>query len=36
MYQAILSFGDDVEIISPVEVRDTMKEITNKMHQFYN
>ena len=36
MYQAILSFGDDVEIISPVEVRDTMKEITNKMYQFYN
>ena len=36
MYQAILSFGDDVEIISPVEVRDTMKEITNKMNQFYN
>ena len=36
MYQAILSFGDDVEIISPVEVRDVMKEITNKMNQFYN
>ncbi|MDA9874411.1 WYL domain-containing protein [Flavobacteriaceae bacterium] len=36
MYQAILSFGDDVEIISPVEVRDTMKEITNKMNQLYN
>ena len=36
MYKAILSFGDDVEIISPVEVRDTMKEITNKMNQLYN
>jgi len=36
MYQALLSFGDDVEIIGPVEVRDAMKEITNKMNQFYN
>ena len=36
MYQALLSFGDDVEIIGPVEVRDTFKEITNKMNQFYN
>ena len=36
MYQTLLSFGDDVEIIGPVEVRDAMKEITNKMNQFYN
>ena len=36
MYQALLSFGDDVEIIGPVEVRDTFKEITNKMNEFYN
>ena len=36
MYQTLLSFGDDVEIIGPVEVRDTFKEIINKMNQFYN
>ena len=36
MYQALLSFGNDVEIIGPVEVRDAFKEITNKMNQFYN
>ena len=36
MYHTLLSFGDDVEIISPFLVRDTMKEITNKMNQLYN
>ena len=36
MYQTLLSFGDDVEIIGPVEVRDAFKEIINKMNQFYN
>jgi len=36
MYQTLLSFGDDVEIIGPVVVRDTFKEIINKMNQFYN
>ena len=36
MYQAILAYGDDVEILGPAEVRDTMKEITYKMNEFYN
>ena len=36
MYQAILSFGSDVEVIEPSEVKEKMKEITNTMNEYYN
>jgi predicted DNA-binding transcriptional regulator YafY len=36
MYQEILAFGSDVEILGPKEVMETMKEITAKMNSYYN
>ena len=36
MYQAILSFGSDIQVIEPSEVKEKMKEITNTMNEYYN
>src|SRR5690606_27530724 len=36
LYQLILSFGEDIEIISPVELREEIKEKINKMNDIYN
>ena len=36
MYQTILSFGSDVQVIEPPEVKAKMKEITNTMNEYYN
>jgi len=36
MYQAILSFGSDVEILGPAEVVEKMKDISTKMKNYYN
>lgn len=35
LYQTLLSFGDEVEVISPKEVRDKMKETINGMTENY-
>ena len=36
MYQAILSFGSDVEVLGPIEVIDEMKKITDIMKKYYD
>ena len=36
MYQAILSFGSDVEILGPAEVVKKLKEISTKMKNYYD
>ena len=36
MYQSILSFGSDVQVIEPTEVKEKIKEITNTMNEYYN
>jgi len=36
MYQNILSFGSDVEVLSPISVVDKMKSISEKMNTYYN
>ena len=36
MYQAILSFGSDVEVLGPIEVKEKMKEITTTMKNYYD
>jgi predicted DNA-binding transcriptional regulator YafY len=35
LYQNLLSFGDDVEVIYPIEVRNKMKEKALKMYNLY-
>jgi predicted DNA-binding transcriptional regulator YafY len=36
MYQTLLSFGSDVEVLSPNSVVDKMKSISEKMNEYYN
>ena len=36
MYQAILAFGSDVEVLGPTEVIEKMKGFTETMNNFYN
>ena len=36
MYQAILAFGSDVEVLGPAEVVEKMKEISTKMKNYYD
>jgi predicted DNA-binding transcriptional regulator YafY len=36
MYQNILSFGNDVEVLSPSSVVDKIKNISEKMNEYYN
>ena len=36
MYQTLLSFGSDVEVLSPSLVVDKMKSISEKMNEYYN
>ena len=36
MYQAILAFGSDVEVLGPREVLEKMKVFTETMNNFYN
>ena len=36
MYQAILSFGSDVEVLEPIEVKEKMKEISTTMKNYYD
>ena len=36
MYQAILAFGSDVEVLGPPEVIEKMKGFTETMNNFYN
>ena len=36
MYQAILAFGSDVQVLGPKEVIESMKEITVRMQKNYN
>jgi predicted DNA-binding transcriptional regulator YafY len=36
MYQTLLSFGSDVEVLSPNLVVDKMKSISEKMNEYYN
>ena len=36
MYQAILSFGSDVEVLGPIEVKEKMKEISTTMKNYYD
>jgi predicted DNA-binding transcriptional regulator YafY len=36
MYQAILAFGSDVEVLGPAEVIEKMKGFTETMNNFYN
>jgi len=36
MYQAILAFGSDVEVLAPREVLEKMKVFTETMNNFYN
>ena len=36
MYQTLLSFGSDVEVLSPVLVVEKMKIISKKMNEYYN
>jgi predicted DNA-binding transcriptional regulator YafY len=35
LYQLILSFGEDVEVLSPITVRNEIKEKVTKMNQIY-
>jgi predicted DNA-binding transcriptional regulator YafY len=36
MYQAILSFGSDVEILGPAEVVEKIKDVSTKMKNYYD
>jgi len=36
MYQTLLSFGSDVEVLSPTSVVDEMSAISQKMNEYYN
>ena len=36
LYQAILAFGSDVEVLGPKEVIEKMKGFTETMNNFYN
>ena len=36
MYQTILSFGSDVQVIGPYEVKEKMREITHTLNKLYN
>ena len=36
MYQTLLSFGSDVEVLSPKEVVNKMRTISDKINTYYN
>lgn len=35
-YQELLSHGDEIEVLSPISLKEQMKEIVNNMSRYYN